>query len=1088
MKRILYLLILISFQQVFAADYYFSSHSGNDLNNGSTSSTAWQSLDSLYVLIDDSRLAGGDVVYLERGSVWYEVEMLDFQSLSGSSGNYIQFTTFGSGDMPILSGGKILGAHTTTDGNIYIYVDSDIPGPDYDAVTSRGRRFLSSVIIDGVRRPTSVHPNDTFLYASDVDNYSLEDAGQNWTPGEWVGGWISCRFDKWHWTAARVLNSYTYTLTTSGFDTIVFSFPNNSEVYYQFLNAYAACDSQDEWYSNDDTLAVYSATGAPSSVLVSVKDTAVNLEDSDYIRFDSIHFKDFNMFGIHNKRGDSIKTNASIFDGIGHCGVFNWGAISDTPGAGDTDGASVTNSEFSDCLLNSILFKYCHGGIATNNWIHRNGIHNGYQNIATTDYPHGAHNYAISFTNNLGDPGAGLVQYNFFDSIGAGAIMLHYEQDPITVPDNLIRNYGMSEMGDLAAIYGVSDPTSGTQVRADNNIIINAFNIQYTIDSLVDYGAANNKFVDRFTHAVYFDQDTYNYKGDSNSIEDCNVAWFTNGGKNRSFKYNNILRPNKVGMHPYHANMIHNSYSIPLVSGTSEADTVRYNTIVINDSTTNGYTFHRQSGGYSNCNFPCDGMVDDNDYFDPTSSLQYVGATFVSGSPVVTETTMPGWAARTIPCICGTGDPGNNSTLDNTAFTRIYLLKNFDDDPWSAPIAGGNWEYKDGSSVGSTVTVPPFYSVFIFTEDVSPVTINDLNIDSALIPMLESTPIVSPPEVPLDTFWYWMADTTYKSAPDTSTACADSAVIFESAFESGGSVIDTIAKVNMCYSSSGDEAGWTSVYSITDPDSVEIATDVYFINSGHLAGGANGEWTTIWPPYVGYHYHFLPNTDNDPRFYTIRGSGLDETAYYALLFVTSRDDASVSPPRPGYFYSQSKGDTVESVGNVDTWAVIDSLQATGDSIRFSVDRLNSQYGYFNGLVLVEKTYTAPSYDTNQAYVVWNDADFGSGNGYDSAYVRIQSNNPVSTVITRTSLVGDTIANVSFSGTGCQTQKVALSSTITGESDLYATVDSLGTYVYIVFESAEEVSPTELPDWHFKIPTTFRINPGKAIRFKPYGNY
>jgi hypothetical protein len=746
MKRLIYILILIISLPAFGTDYYFSSENGSNDSTGLTPIRAWETLDSLYVLIDDSRLSAGDVVHFERGSAWYEVDIMKFTT-SGTSGNYIQFTTFGTGNMPILSGGKTLGSHTATDGNKYIYVDSDIPGPDYDAVTSRGRRFLGSVVIDSIRKATSIHPNDTFLFASDIDNYSLEDAGQNWTVNQWTNGWISVRFDNWHWTAARVLSNTSYTMTTSGFDTIVFSDPNNSEEYYQILNAYDACDLQDEWYSNTDSLVICSPAGAPGTVLVSIKDTAMNFEDVDYYQFDSIHFKDFNMFVAHIKRGNSIEFNHCYMEGIGYCGVFYWGAVTDTPGSGDSDDGLVTNNRFEDCLLNSVLFKYCHGGTITNNYFNRNGIHNGYQNIPTQDYPHGAHNYAISFTNNLGDPGEGLIRYNIFDSIGAGAIMLHYEQDPVTFPNNLIRDYGMSELGDLAAIYAVSDPTSGTQVKTNNNIIMNAHNLQYTIDSLEDYGAANNKFVDRFTHAVYFDQDTYNYKGDSNSIEDCNVGWFTNGGKNRSFRYNNILRPNKVGMHPYHANTIHNSYSIPLVSGTSETDTVRYNKYVFNDSTTNGYTFHRQSGGYD-CTFPCDGMVDDNDYFDPGSGLQYVGAAFTSGSLTYSDDNVDDWADRTIICTCGTYDPGNNATQNDTAYTRIYLLKNFDDDTWVKAMEGGDWRYADGSVVGPTVSVPPFYSTLVFTQDVSPTTLIDINIDTSLVPLFSFDFEAGEPEPP----------------------------------------------------------------------------------------------------------------------------------------------------------------------------------------------------------------------------------------------------------------------------------------------------------------------------------------------------
>ena len=81
---------------VFATEYYVSN-SGNDANDGLTPQTAWQSLSK----IESTNFSPGDIIYLKSGEVWYED--LYLTRSSGTAGNPITITSYGSGNKPIIS-------------------------------------------------------------------------------------------------------------------------------------------------------------------------------------------------------------------------------------------------------------------------------------------------------------------------------------------------------------------------------------------------------------------------------------------------------------------------------------------------------------------------------------------------------------------------------------------------------------------------------------------------------------------------------------------------------------------------------------------------------------------------------------------------------------------------------------------------------------------------------------------------------------------------------------------------------------------------------------------------------------------------
>ena len=80
--------------------YYVDATGGSDSNNGTTTSTPWQSLNkvnAMYASYDP-----GDTICLKRGETWTGEQLA--VPCSGSSGLPITFTAYGEGERPIISG------------------------------------------------------------------------------------------------------------------------------------------------------------------------------------------------------------------------------------------------------------------------------------------------------------------------------------------------------------------------------------------------------------------------------------------------------------------------------------------------------------------------------------------------------------------------------------------------------------------------------------------------------------------------------------------------------------------------------------------------------------------------------------------------------------------------------------------------------------------------------------------------------------------------------------------------------------------------------------------------------------------------
>lgn len=112
MRNLITIILLLVFVQANATDYYIAN-TGSDADNGLSIGHEWKTINK----VNTSTFSAGDRILLNCGDTWRE--QLTIPS-SGTSGSYITFGSYGSGNKPRILGSKIETSWTNSSGNIWI--------------------------------------------------------------------------------------------------------------------------------------------------------------------------------------------------------------------------------------------------------------------------------------------------------------------------------------------------------------------------------------------------------------------------------------------------------------------------------------------------------------------------------------------------------------------------------------------------------------------------------------------------------------------------------------------------------------------------------------------------------------------------------------------------------------------------------------------------------------------------------------------------------------------------------------------------------------------------------------------------------
>lgn len=341
-----------------------------------------------------------------------------------------------------------------------------------------------------------------------VDNVR---AGSN---DDWNGGEIALRSSQW---TEDVLTIDDYIASTGAFHTtinssyLMLSSVTSTHRYIlqnhwrTLLAAYSP--SAGNWAYDSATNKIYFYSTVNPSTLATIEVSAVehlvDLNGSDYIKFQDVDFEDSNSVAILAINSSNIEFNLCRFENDTRAIDF-WG------NGVTQEGNRVTNSDFIDITQNGVLYSNQNDVYFVDNTLTRIGIIIGSKLGVSESVPYSvnwAHN-GLEIQDINGTGNTITVQYNKIDSVGyCGIKVARTENQGFTVRDNWVKD-ALYTLSDGGGIYFVSNFSANGNTRlVTNNHLEFSFNNSLTL-YVGSYKA----------HGIYLDRENYDLDVDGNTV------------------------------------------------------------------------------------------------------------------------------------------------------------------------------------------------------------------------------------------------------------------------------------------------------------------------------------------------------------------------------------------------------------------------------------------------------------------------------------------------------------------------------------------------------------------------------------------
>jgi parallel beta-helix repeat protein len=536
--KLLFLVPFILFGVTVNATNYYISASGNDNNNGTSSSVPWQSINKLNSV--SGSLKPGDNVFFNRGDVFYGSISV---TSSGSSTSPITFGAYGTGSIPVVSGFTNVTAWTNLGSNIWESTSSVSTLSD-----------LKMFVINGQSTAIGRYPNGDGSYPY-LPNYFKYQTHTGTGTGatsitssflgatNWTGAEIVIRVNAWTLDRETITSQSGTTLNYNGQSSGVV---DNWAFFIQ--NDIRTLDQQNEWYYNPSTkkIDVYS-TSMPTSVQVSTIDTLFQLYSNvptvASVNIDNINFQGANTNAIWISGNLTFSvTNCNIsYSGFEGLVLYGGGILSGT----------ISNNTF---YGNGSSAIYSTGTVS-----HLNITNN---NIATSEIVTVVeHNDYIGSAIQISAPKS-LMQYNTIDSSGYAGI--GFRGDSSQVRNNFVNHSAIFKQDD-AGIYTGFANEHGKVI--DGNIILNSLG--------TTRGMRSN---DHFTFGIYSDDLGTDIKITNNTVANCRTGGiYLHNSNYLTIRNNTIYSCGSIDTEPAWANG-----GISMDANTSFANNVHNNTVTNN--------------------------------------------------------------------------------------------------------------------------------------------------------------------------------------------------------------------------------------------------------------------------------------------------------------------------------------------------------------------------------------------------------------------------------------------------------------------------------------------------------------------------
>lgn len=472
------------------ATTYFVSNSGNDGNNGTSTSTPFLTFAHTLVVA-----VAGDVISLNGGNTFPAMTV----NKSGTSGNPITINSYGSGQA-IITGFSNITSWTNISGSIW---ESNAAVSTFPTV--------NIVVINGVNTGMGRFPSTGFLVyqsslsSTTITSSSLNSAVTNWgvpPSGFPVTAQVVLRSTPWLLQIQTITSQSGSVITYPGTETARagygFFIQNDVRTIDASINASIP---QGAWYYNPTTkkIRIFS-----SSVPTGVQIPTINgliLNTANWITYDNLNITGANTYLFEARNSQHVIIQNCNLTFAGRTAIFT----NNLSGISSNDIITVNNNVISDnneCGLK--ILPFTDNWTVINNTINNSGMIAGMGTTINLDQQNTADAIDVS--------GAGTtIQNNIITNSGHIGVAIR-QISGVTVRNNFIKNWGQVRY-DVGAVYSWN-PDTTTHVIA-SRIIDGNVCIQHapTIEGI---GTA-----DPLHNGIYLDGSSKNTTITNNSVTGC---------------------------------------------------------------------------------------------------------------------------------------------------------------------------------------------------------------------------------------------------------------------------------------------------------------------------------------------------------------------------------------------------------------------------------------------------------------------------------------------------------------------------------------------------------------------------------------
>jgi len=669
--KLIFLLALVLFSTTLQAKTYYVSSSGNNSNNGTSTSTPWQTISK----VNSFSFASGDIILFQRGNTFYGGIIAKRSNLT--------YGAYGTGANPVITGLSTV--------NGWVKLSTNIWEAPVSNVKSGVNLVLRNSTIQQVGRyPNTDAADGGYLTYTKSTNKSVTGPAQSSTTN-WTGAEIAIKVNRWSISRQKVTahSGGTVTFTTNP------DVPRLNYGYF-FQRDSRTLDRDGEWWHNvsGKKLRMFFSNNNPGSYTVQIATVDTLFKSQNY---SNITVTDLSFTG-SGKR--SIWINAGSTIAVKNCNVTNSGGEAITV-------KGATNVTVDNCTTTNSLgagISVFHAISGTVNFLIQHCT------VLNTAYIPG-----MELSNEGGGEGlrcvggSGVkVYYNKVTNSGYSGI--EWQGNNAYIKYNLVDRYCFIR-DDGAGIYSFEDP-SKTETRVNRNIISNIVlngigNNQGTNDN---YSSVQGLYFDLGSKSVIADSNTVAYVT-ANGIHgnNCGSLTFRNNvvfGNGRSFSFQrfagaalirSITITNNI-VYPYR--LRYRNLGINDPSMTKEADMKAMGTIDNNyysqkpgtDTSLNAVTTYADNSNYKEVNMGFSyitgtvGMEKNSTKFANNATLEFNASSSpkvvnfsgqskkdVFGKVYNNSVTIPAWSSKVLIPNGSTSTTNKPPVANAGAFLTIVL-------------------------------------------------------------------------------------------------------------------------------------------------------------------------------------------------------------------------------------------------------------------------------------------------------------------------------------------------------------------------------------------------------------------------------